>query len=286
MSSTHRWPELEAFVLEAEPLAADGGADAFRRCAAPLARLARARFAGAWVDVALERAMDRGRHGADPDASGAVLVRTAHFALSLAVIESTPEVRADRLEGLAHHLGLAVLGPGALEIERYRLPPPHCFEVLDRARILEGPLSERLDPGEARVFAAGEDVIRTTARGAGTAALVLRSGLIHRIRWVYDPATRAPSLPVAADPQSSRVEFACRTLARLGTQSDVPALERVAAHPDHFVRWTALQGIVELDFERGRALMERALGDPHPHIRSAAARFLRDSAPALAEPAG
>jgi hypothetical protein len=285
MDGTDPRRELDAFVEEVTPLTTGGGADSFRRCAAPLARLVRSGFAPAFVDAALERAMDwPGDQGVDADTSSVTLVRTARFALSLSLIEPARHAPADRLEGLSNHLGVAVLGPGALEIERYRLPPPHRFDVLDRSRRLEGPSLEILTSGDVRVFAAGEDVIQTAAPERGTVVLRLQSGLIHRIRWVYDAATRSPTLSVAADPRSSRVEFACRMLARLGAAADVPALEHVAAHPDHFVRWTALQAIVELDFDRGRALIEDALGDPHPHIRSAAARFLGDHAPALAAP--
>ena len=108
-------------------------------------------------------------------------------------------------------------------------------------------------------------------------------GARHRIRWVYDVPTRAPVLAVAADPRSSRIEFACRLLARLGDRRDVPALEEVTVHPDHFVRWTALQSIVQLDLARGNELIEAALDDPHPHIRRAAHRFVRDADPALVE---
>jgi hypothetical protein len=280
MDSIDRWPELERFARAVTPLVADGDARAFCRAAAPLARLARSGLVAAWVRAALERSVG-GRAVQAADGAGVTLLRGEQFSLTLSLIDPSSEPTS-RVEALAHHLAVGVLGPGALEIACYRLPPPHRFEVLDRSRRLEGPRTECLGPGDAQAFAAGEDVIQMAAREQGTAVLMLRSAMIHRIRWVYDAATRAPILPVAADPQASRVEFACRTLARLGSAADVPALEGVVAHPDHFVRWTALQAIVELDFDRGRDLIERALVDPHPHIRSAAARFLGDRAPALA----
>lgn len=273
-----RWPELDAFVAEAVRLLATDGPESFPRCVEPLRRLARSGFARAFVDWTLRAAMDPLGNG--PEEIGdteLTLARGERFSLNLVGLEAGPRTVADQIEGLAHHLALAVVGPGSLAIERYRLTPPYRFEVLDRSRRLEGPSAETLGAGDAGFFKAGEDVMRIRRSPSVAVALLLRSELIHRVRWVYDPVTLSPCLAVAGDPRSSRLEFACRIVAKLGEPSDVPALESLVTHPDHFVRWTALQSIMHLDTGRGCALMRDALEDVHPHVRSAASRFFRDT---------
>ncbi len=273
--------ELEGFVAEVTPLVASGDRDMFRRSAVSIERLLASGFAPAFVAAELERAAC-GHEIAAGDGAGVVLARAPSFSLRLSLLE--PGAAAGhRVEGLAGHFAVGVVGPWPVEVEHYRVTPPTRWDVLDRSLRLDGPRRETLVPGAARAFTAGEDVVRMEAPAGAVGVLELRTAPVHRIRWVYDLSTRAPVLAVAADPRSSRIEFACRLLARLGAARDVPALEEITVHPDHFVRWTALQSIVELDFARGRQLVEAALDDPHPHIQSAARRFLREADSALVE---
>ena len=274
--------ELDAFVSEVTPHVASGDWDAFRRCPESMERLLRSGFVQAFVADELERAADAPEYEAG-DGAGILLARAPSFSLRLSLVEPIVETPGDRVDGLAGHLAVGVVGPNPIAVDRYRLSPPPRWDVLDRSLTLDGPRRETLAVGAARAFTAGEDVLHMAAVEGVTALLELRSAPVHRIRWVYDVPTRAPVLAVAADPRSSRIEFACRLLARLGDRRDVPALEEVTVHPDHFVRWTALQSIVQLDLARGNELIEAALDDPHPHIRRAAHRFVRDADPALVE---
>lgn len=278
MGSKKQWPDLDAFVGETLRRLASDDPGSFSSCVEPLQRLARSRFVSAFVDWELSALMDS-RWSATTELRDAelTLVQDERFSLSLVLLEAGQRMPADQIEGLAHHLVLAVVGPDPLDIERYRLSPPARFEVLDRSRRLQPLNRDTLAPGDVGFFAAGEDVMRIHQPRGATAALLLRSDLIHRIRWVYDAATLSPCLAVAADPRSSRLDFACRIVAKLGEPCDARALEGLVAHPDHFVRWTALRTSLQLDAVRGRKLMEDALEDLHPHIRSAATRFFRDN---------
>ena len=54
----------------------------------------------------------------------------------------------------------------------------------------------------------------------------------------------------------------------------VPVIAALYDHPDHFVRWSAVCGVMDLDPSQGARLVHRALQDAHPHVRRAARRSL------------
>jgi hypothetical protein len=263
--------------------AANGGAaidfEVFSRCAAALAPLHTTTIVQRTIHAELARVVADGDYipEAIQEQELSLLERNG---LSLQVSFLAPGTAAPtQLFGAPHHVAIAVLspseGPPPLVIERYRLPPPFRVDILDTTKTLEalGPLV--LAAGAAHAFRAGADLFCLIRVSRPCALLTLRSGLVDRIRWVFDAATLRPTMAIAADRASSRIEFACHILAELGAASSVPTLKRLAgSHPDHFVRWTALDSLVRVAPAAAEESLRAALDDPHPHLREVAARAI------------
>jgi len=71
------------------------------------------------------------------------------------------------------------------------------------------------------------------------------------------------------------LQWAAESLAALGCKDAVPALERLYCHPDHFVRWSAISNLIQLDYNKGVSMLVHASSaDDHPHLRTAARKSL------------
>jgi HEAT repeat protein len=95
-----------------------------------------------------------------------------------------------------------------------------------------------------------------------------------RLRWIYDSDTLLPARAEAGDLDAARLEYTFALLAALGHTEAAPTMAALYEHPDHFVRWSAIRRVIELDPAIGEALVHRALNDVHPHVRRAAQRTL------------
>jgi HEAT repeat protein len=93
--------------------------------------------------------------------------------------------------------------------------------------------------------------------------------------WEYSTRTLEPEKIIAADPSSSRLQYAARLLSAMSCVEAIPNLFGLMEHPDHFVRWTAVQSILALDLQKGLEALALAEKDKHSHLRNAAAKALR-----------
>lgn len=203
------------------------------------------------------------------------IVRRARYGLDLKIMPSgTPG--APRLYSPTEHFLAGVSAGTSATVELYEQPQPLPNEIFDPKRRLINKGTRHLSSGEVLGLRAGYDIFRF--HGTNTAPIVLltfSTDFVLRLRWEYDPDTLCPTRIIAADPMSSRLEFACKMLAQFGSQTSVAPLKHLAQqHPDHFVRWTALKNLLDLNFEEGLVLLQQAVNDPHPHVRNAAHRSL------------
>ena len=93
------------------------------------------------------------------------------------------------------------------------------------------------------------------------------------------PARPGHELVVTTDTISQGTDFfafdpadTVALLSALEHREAAPVIATLYDHPDHFVRWSAVRRVIELDPALGTPLVYRALTDPHPHIRRAAQR--------------
>jgi hypothetical protein len=164
-------------------------------------------------------------------------------------------------------LGEAVAG----DLYEQGAPDP---EVLAPDRALAPRGSREVRPGEVLALRARRDVFDIRPLPEPRYLLVFDGPRAFTQQWVYARATLAPVASVAADPHDARLEAGMRLLRVLGHAPGVPAIAALAAHPAHFVRWTAVRYAMALDPDEGFRLLEHAASDPHPHVRNAARRAL------------
>jgi hypothetical protein len=201
----------------------------------------------------------------------APLVETASYALVVKVLP--PEALASApVVSLTEHMLLAVWD-GPVEVERLALQRPFRNDVFDRSARLVAMPSTTLVPGMVARFRSPSEAFRL--RLERPAVLIqLQSATVASLRWVFSPDTLEPVRAAAARLSSSRLQFTCHTLAALGSPTSIPALKKLTAHPEHYVRWAAIQSICAISRDDGLECLRLASEDDHPHVRRAAEKTL------------
>jgi hypothetical protein len=201
------------------------------------------------------------------------LAGSAWFDLRLRIVSKRT---SEPLATLTAHQRWAVIGPGFLVVRVYHLDAPPSLDVLDRSRRLREVATQRIEFPRILELSAPEYLYEIVDATPHTAILLMTSPAICRYRWYFDRETLAPTTIGSTDRSASRLAAACKLIAALGDAESAPldGVARLTTHPDHFVRWSAISSIARLDPAARRPLLERALSDPHPHVRSAARRTL------------
>ena len=165
---------------------------------------------------------------------------------------------------------------GHLIARRYRHAEARDPNVLDRSARLELVEERELLPGDLIRIEAWRQVVEFTA-GEGV-VLGLDSAPSYSTRWAYHRETLQPIAAIVADQTLAKIAFALQMLGEIGTVEDAAGLEVLLTNHSHSVRWAALRTAVQLGHPDARALVERAVSDPHPHVRNAAHAALQRSA--------
>lgn len=272
VSRPHASVALAAFVEAAKPRFERDGPEAIWACRDDFARLLRTSFVSevvAWdLRSVLACPTDVIR---DSSRFSWSLHRDPAFELNVIPIAAAAD-RIDYLYGSAQHRLLAALHPARVAL--YRHTSPHPPEVFDRTVVLSPAGESELGDGEVLELRAWRDVCDPLPAASSSYLIELSSAPVDRVRWTYDRATLVPHTPTPANRASNLIEFAVWALVELGHPDALAALARVAEHPSHHVRWTALRAAVEVDPAAALPLLEAATDDPHPHVRSAARRGL------------
>jgi len=264
-------PALAAFCERADAVVRAGDPGTFRDVQPFFAELLSSDLVGAFVAHELDAIAHRAIHFI-PGSSDfhAPIVETPAYSLVVKLLP--PEIALGPLGTLTEHTMLAVWD-GRAEVETLALEAPFRIDAFDRTRALRSVARTPLAPRAIAAFEAPGETFRLHLERP-TIIVQLQSETVAPLRWVFDPATHAPVRAVASRLSSSRLQFTCRTLAALGSPSSIPALRRLTAHPEHYVRWAAVQSICAISRDEGIACLQQALHDDHPHIRRAAASTL------------
>ncbi|WP_173012744.1 HEAT repeat domain-containing protein [Niveispirillum sp. SYP-B3756] len=112
----------------------------------------------------------------------------------------------------------------------------------------------------------------------GKPALLFRliSTNVGALEWAFDRDSGRPWNVMAVNPVSSKLCSVMNVLAALGSSTSVEPLDALTNHPDHFVRWKALQTIAEISPETAASIIGRFEDDPHPHVRAAARKTIEN----------
>jgi hypothetical protein len=172
---------------------------------------------------------------------------------------------------------VGVLGPGFLTCVRYRLPASHDRNVLAMGEELAYERTDSIAPGGYVVLRGDREVLDFSSDGP-TILVRLFQPADDALHHCYDRATRRAWMAQAGDPGSTQLVCLVNAVAHFADPASMPALEAVARHPHHFVRWAAIRGMAAISRENALGLVREALADPHPDIREAARRTLSKAA--------
>jgi HEAT repeat protein len=265
-------PALARFCEQAEELVRADDPETFWRAEPAFRDLLRSDFIQAFVTHELGLvAQDDFHFMLASSETHSLLVESAGYSLLLKLLSPEATETASILSSTEHVL-LAVWG-GSVEMQTFAMEQPFYHEVFDRSKRPVPGERIRLEPGMVAQVRSPHEMYRLRLERP-TLMIQLQSATTVPLRWVFHPETLEPMRAVASRLSSSRLQFTCHTLAALGSSKSIPALKRLMTHPEHYVRWAAIQGICAISREEGIACLRQSLEDKHPHIRNAAQKTL------------
>jgi len=285
-------PQLKTFVSRAQKILSKDFPNSFWNCKTLFEDLIKSDFVTNLINYELSCLVNDGLYTiSDSSPTGFFLVHTDKFRLAISVFELTvdpdttalaklamedPLSRKDMLYSLTAHQMMGVRGNGSFQIEHYRQCNPYPIEILDKTRHLTPKEIIEINSSEIRCFKAHEDIIKIIEPSEISTVFFFMTNDLGSIRWEYDPETRKPTRAIATSMNSSRLQWAAECLSELECVDSVSAFEKLYKHPDHFVRWSAISNLIQLDLQKGISLLKKAsVNDGHPHVRDAAQRSLK-----------
>lgn len=263
-------PELAKFVQIAESRIVPGDWESFWACEQSFVQLVQSSFVARLMVLQLEKmAENSGYLPIAVTESEMPIYNSEKFGLTLRLI-SPNTFPAARFYSVTEHSITGVAGNTPAEIYHYEQPAPFPNDILDRRKKLMFWGKKTFFPGETFRARAGYEVIRLLPSDHDVCLLQFVTPTLLSLRWSYDDQSLLPVGLIASNPVSSRVQFAAKTLMYFRSKSSVLPLTKLAAHPDHFIRWQAIAALVEVEFEIGVKVLHEALQDQHPYIRNAA----------------
>jgi len=211
-------------------------------------------------------------------ASQVIIIETENFQLNVGFVNQHTVTKTNRIQTLPSHCMISAAS-NPLAIDSYTQP-----EILSDDFRRDLPLVKTgqrvLGIGEIIDVRAAYDIVDFQPQ-ADVTSLVMNFSSKTPVgyTWEFDRSTLLPVRFVPSDNTWSRVDYAIQLITALGDRDYVPTLRRLAAeHPAHFVRWSAIRGVVQLDYDAGLALLGDAASDGHSHVRNAALRTLNNFA--------
>ena len=264
-------PALGRFCSQADEFMRAGDPESFWKAEPAFQELLASDFLEAFVLRELSMVAENDSHFVFGSEIHVPLVESAAFSLLVKLLP--PEMAAvSPLASLTEHLMLAVW-QDEVEVQKFTIEPPFRHDVFDRSKRLLPMDVINLAPGKVIGFHSPEDIFRLRMKRP-VLLIQLQSATVLPLRWVFHPETLEPVRAVSSRLSSSRLQFTCHTLAALGSPSSIPALKRLMTHPEHYIRWAAVQSICAISREEGIRCLRKSLEDDHPHIRNAAQKTL------------
>jgi hypothetical protein len=237
-----------------------------------------------WTDL-LNRALDtviNGKPASEIQASRLNLLSgNAHVSLSTGVLQigaqtlDLPE-KSDFLANSGIHLMVGILSDEPVRALRYRLPDNADFDIFDSNVALEL-VDEFMLPPRTRLNIRGDNEVVDFKTTETDCAFIAGSSWVVSQIWSFSLETLRPVGASLSSLDSSILLSMMSEISRTGLCEAEEKVEALFDHPDHNVRWAAVKCLGALGSARTVGLLERALKDPHPHIRNAA-RATRNAA--------
>ncbi len=176
-----------------------------------------------------------------------------------------------RIDILANDVAIFMLGSGHIDFQRYDL----VADASGRPALAVGETSRLTHGCHLRVERGRHGFEAKEASGDVWLLQVVLGQYDHLIRH-FDRRTLEPRGVSSASFHATRVEFLLDVLSHCATHRGVDAIAGICRESDfHFVRWKAIQTLIDIDLSRGLKELDYAQSnDPHPHVRNAARRSL------------
>lgn len=162
------------------------------------------------------------------------------------------------------------LSPGAVDYNIYELPEDFAENVFDR--------NVRLQP--ARAFRGVEQALIvkdvrealdfTSVTQLPRISLRIAFPLEGRYEWCFDRQTLSAMSYTSLSLSDSGIADMLDLLSSMRAPTTVSVIDSLIHHPEHFVRWKAIQAAGLIDRTQALEMVRTALDDPHPAIRAAA----------------
>lgn len=107
-----------------------------------------------------------------------------------------------------------------------------------------------------------------------TIVVLLLSESAADLQWRFDPDTLRAESCISARLADSELIGIGRTMAAMNAEQAPEVLLELSRHPRHFVRWSAIQHLAQVDRAAALDRLREALDDEHDDIRTAAASTL------------
>lgn len=244
--------------------------ETFWRCEDAFRRLLDSGFAAEMFRHELRAIVDDATYIGDWQRSQLMVQRGSGFALSLALFE-TPR----RYIHTTPYYGMyAPLGAQGLHYDRYRLPANYRNDVFDPSLRLEPAGSGVTRPGAILQLLSAEYAYDFRVEQP-TLVAKFTSAPFHTLEWLFSKDSLRPWQANDSELSSTQLRVAAYILGKLAHQSSLEPLLAMTRHPHHAVRWAAIQAVGRLSRTEALTQLQRAQADPHPHLRRAAAKTLK-----------
>lgn len=170
-----------------------------------------------------------------------------------------------------------ILGQGTITGHKYRiLPEQSQSSVLTSDTRAE--LSERRTLARGDVFwkdGITEATDFTDYPKEGMLMVRLVSWYRDSTEWSFERESLRAWNSISVSSDSSQIMSMVALAGALPDTSSLEPLRQVLnEHPDHFVRWSAVRSLLQIDNAIGIEALKKSLHDFHPHVRNAAVKTL------------
>jgi hypothetical protein len=265
---------LTRFHAEVESIVTDDP-ESFWRCAHLLAELARSRPFDEFLAHELSLLRDDSTHSiANSREISLDLFATDRWDVGVHLHRPRLDDVPARINCPAEHV-MSTMVHGKLQNQMFSIPGgPENNEVFVKGLKLEPRGVHEVVSGAVSFIRAGRDAHYTLAPTGEAMSLNMVYLNAVPLRWTFDGKTLESVQASAGDVTNSRIEFAMKVLTMMPVPASADALERLATHPLHFVRWSAIRQLGLLSPSRASRWLETACEDKHPHVRRAARQNL------------
>lgn len=262
------YPELEKFINETKTLREEEFWGMFR----PFKHLAHSNFIPKLIGNECQKIAELFDYDQINQDVGIDIIKLPHYTLTLGKLFENSFIDGNRPEvvGFASDMMFYNLGPGTLEVEIYEVSINQNLDIFDKRKKPTLKSKAVQNVGDIITLKAGREIIKITKLNDIAYQLYLVSSKVQNLVWHYDENTLEPKYATAGKSQSSRLQCAMMILAELGSTRALPYIKELTKSNEHFLRWDAVKVLLALNPEEGKPYLEKALKDPHPHVRCAA----------------